>query len=105
MATVQCPLFDKPFYSYTIDLTKETYTLRFRWNSRLEQWLMDVDDAEENNLIRGVSLVPDYPLIQQFSLEKPSGQFFLVPVGQDSMELRDSKKIYDSHFLFYVDGV
>lgn len=100
-----CPLFNDASYSYTKDLSGDTYTLRFRWSDRLQQWLMRIDDAEENNLIRSVSLVPLYPLTQQYALEKPIGEFYLVPIETGVKEIPDPRNINNSHFLVYDDEV
>ena len=106
MAKVFCPLFDSPFYSYTIDLSDEAYTLTFRWNGRANQWFMSIDDSEENNIIRSIALVPSYLLLEQYSLDKPEGDFLLVPFSGEGFEnasIPDPRNIQQTHFLVYTD--
>lgn len=102
----QCPLFETSFYSYTIDLSDDTYTLTFRWSDRANQWFLSVDDAEENNIVRSIALVPYYPLLQQLSLDVPEGDFFLLPIEEadlTSASIPDPRRIYQTHFLVFDD--
>lgn len=101
-----CPLYNSPYYSYTIDLSGETYTLTFRYSSRSEQYLLDIANAEEENLIRGIGLVPYYQLLQQYSLEAPIGEFILLPIEETGIEgsaIPDPRRIDKTHTLFYTD--
>lgn len=98
-----CPLFDSPFYTYTIDLSGETFTLTFRWNERAEQWLMDIEDAENDKIARGVALVPHYLLIDQLSLVKPVGEFVLAPYDSTSPQIDNPRELYKTHYLIYGD--
>lgn len=105
MTAVICPLYKEAYYTYSIDLSDETYSLTFRWNSRLQQWMMDIDDSEDASVVRGVPLVPVYPLLAQYSLGKPVGQFYLMPVEMTSPEVPIPREIYKSHYLVYDDGL
>ncbi len=105
---IVCPLYSDPYYSYTIDLSGDAYTLTFRWSSRSEQYIMSIDDAEDNNIIRSVALVPYYPLIQQYALENPIGEFFLMPLEQSGIEnssIPDPRRVDKTHILLYTDEV
>jgi hypothetical protein len=102
MIVKKCPLFPQPFYKYTVDLSNETFTLSFRWNGRLEQWLMSIEDAEGKIIARGIALVPLYPLTDQLSLESPVGDFILVPVERTSPSIPIPREIYKTHKLVYV---
>jgi len=101
-----CPLYSDPYYFYSIDLSGDAYTLTFRWSNRSQQWLMNIEDADDNMIIRGVPLAPNYPLIRQYSIEKPIGDFLLVPVNNSSdasfsQPLINPREIYKTHFLVY----
>ncbi len=102
MNIVDCPLYDAAFYTYTIDLSGDTFSLTFRWNERAGQWLMEIDDAEGNKLARGIALVPFYPLVRQLSLPSPSGEFLLVSYDTTSPQILNPREIYKTHYLFYV---
>lgn len=101
-----CPLYQTPYYSYTIDLSDEAYELRLRWNSRAELWYLELSDAEENVIIRNVALVPSFRLLEQFSLDEIPGEFVLLPFSGDSLAdsaLEDPREIYKTHYLLYTD--
>ncbi len=103
MATVYCPLYEDAYYSYDINLDEEAFTLTFRWNSRLDYYVMDIQDAEEEYILQGVAVVPSYPLIEQYSLSELSGDFFLVPVDSNSLfePIPDPRNMHETHFLIY----
>lgn len=106
MALVQCPLFDNPFYSYTIDLSGRTYTLTFRYSNRSLGYLMDIEDAEQNSILRGIQLVPLFGLMEPYSLENPPGEFILLPFEQTSFSnsgIANPRRLDQTHVLFYVD--
>lgn len=103
---IACPLFEKPFYSYTIDLSDETFALTFRYSNRAQQWFMSIEDAEENVLVRNVGLVPYYPLLQQYALENIPGDFLLIPIEESdltSASIPNPREIYKTHWLLYDD--
>lgn len=101
-----CPLFSRPFYSYTVDLSDQTFSLTFRYSNRAQQWFMTIEDAEENILVRNVGLVPYYPLLQQYALEDVPGDFLLVPIEQSDLtnaSIPNPREIYKTHFLIHDD--
>jgi len=103
---INCPLFQDPFYSYSIDLSGDTYILTFRYSSRSQGYLLDIEDAEENTIIRGIKLVPVYPLTQQYSLENPIGEFFLLPIEQTDIAnsgIPNPRRVDQTHVLYYTD--
>lgn len=107
MSTVVCPLINNPYYSYSIDLDQETYTLTFRYNERAESYELSIEDAEENLIVANVMLVPGYPLLDQYRLDNPVGVFFLVPYEQETIfnDIPDPRRIDKTHFLIYYSGV
>lgn len=56
-----------PDFSFPIELDGATWIFRFRWNHRMEQWRMDVFDAEGNALVRSVGVVINTPLLNRFA--------------------------------------
>lgn len=97
------PLYGDSYYSYDIDLDGETYTLTFRWNPRALQFVMEIQDAEENYLVRSIAIVPAFPLIEQYSLEDLAGDFYVVSYEDASLlsEIPIPREIYDSHYMIY----
>ncbi len=89
-------------------MSGETYTLTFRYSSRSEQYLLDIANAEEDNLIRGIGLVPYYQLLQQYSLEAPIGEFVLLPIEETGIEgstIPNPRRLDRTHILFYTDEI
>lgn len=103
MSVELCPLFEAAYYTYTIDLSGETFSLTFRWNERAQQWLMDIEDAQNEKIARGVALVSLYPLLEQLSLVKPVGEFVLVPYDTTSPQIDNPRELYKTHYLVYDD--
>lgn len=67
---------------------------------------MDIEDAEENSIIRGIKLVPAYPLTEQYSLENPVGEFYLIPVEETNLAnsaVPDPRRVDQTHVLYYTD--
>lgn len=101
-----CPLFDKPFYSYTISLSGANYGLTFRYSSRIDGYLMSIEDAEENPIIKGIHLVPFYPLTYQHSLVAPQGEFLLLPLEDvpiNRSSIPNPREVHKTHYLVYDD--
>lgn len=75
MATVQLPTrVSLPSYRYRIDLDGVTYVLDFIYNSRMEKWLVQVEDEEGNVLVAHVPIIVDWNLFGRFVQETmPSG--------------------------------
>ncbi len=102
MKIKQCPLFSGAWYKYTKDLSNETFELSFRWSDRSQQWVMKIADAEGVVVARSIALVPLFPLTEQLSLEKPVGEFVLVPIEKTSPEIPNPREIYKTHQLYYI---
>jgi hypothetical protein len=82
MADIVIPLrTDILAYALKVTLDNVVYTLRFRWNSRLAKWIMDISDVSENPLLMGLVLYEGIPLIWRFvgRIEGlPPGGFLVV---------------------------
>lgn len=46
-----------PFYEFSTPVDGVAYWFRFRWNSRLELWHMDVLEEDKTPIITGVTIV------------------------------------------------
>ena len=55
--------FSKMKFRTTLEDTD--YILRFRWNTRMESWIMDIYDAEENSLNTGIAMRVDSNVTQK----------------------------------------
>ena len=75
-------------YIFNIDLNGESFRLRFHWNTRENNWYMDIMDTEDNNLLLGVKLVVDYELTKRYKYIQglPKGEFFVTAIAENESE-------------------
>lgn len=104
MPITRLPLFDDPYYTYSIDLDNEAFEFTFRWNSRAQQWMMTLGNSEGETVIRNIPVVPAFPLLDQYSLESPVGEIYLLAVNELEMTdpIPDPRRVFDTHRLYYV---
>lgn len=74
-----------PWQTFKITLSSVVYTLEFRYNTRMQRWMMDIDDASGNPILEGVPCLVLRDLIGQYrTLAVPVGTFFVTDdTGQD----------------------
>lgn len=86
MAYLELPVrSDFKAYSFQVDLEGTTYGLNFRFNTRTQNWEMDIRDSLGNDLLTGIVLLTNVLLTRQYVREDlPPGQFLCVDEsGQD----------------------
>jgi len=67
------------FFSVEAELDRVPYLMTFRWNERSESWFMDLSALPGGPIVQGVRVVPDYPMLQQFTRPNmPPGAFVFV---------------------------
>ena len=78
MANISLPTRQNlPIYSYTIDLDGTTYTLRYRYNSRMEKWFLDFRTETGESIVEGIPIVADWPIFDRFQDDRlPPGILF-----------------------------
>lgn len=106
MQTLVLPLrIDSPWYSFIITLSEVVFTLTFRYNSRMDRWIMDIADASGNDILAGIPLLILRDLTGQYVIDGlPPGTFYVVDsTNQNTQPSRDSWGV--THSLRYVDPV
>lgn len=95
---IQISMYDANDFVESVILDGETYKLKFGWNPYGESWSMDVRNEKGEDLVRGISVVPNFPLLNQYRRisELPAGEFMAVVVNQ---EATGSQKIGRQDFL------
>lgn len=80
MAILEIPVrADIPAYQFQITLDGTVYTLKFRFNVRMDRWIMDIADTDEEAILSGIPMLYGLPLVQRFELEElPPGKFVVV---------------------------
>lgn len=101
MMHLELPLYREPDYFYTVSLERVSYQLRFYYNERMEQWMMDLRYANGDPIVLGEALVAKYPLFGDY-LTELTGIFWLEPRGKFQNETISNPYEIDKYFqLFY----
>jgi hypothetical protein len=76
-----------PWYITRISLSGTVYTLRFRYNSRMQRWILDIADASNNDLINGLPILINQNVNGQYVITGlPPGFFFAIDTTQQDMQ-------------------
>jgi len=79
MAVTVPVLLDTPLFSLETQLDGTLYSLTFRWNSRANQWFVDLADAANDPIVSGIAIVVDFPLARRCRDPRmPPGALFAV---------------------------
>lgn len=80
MAQLEIPVrSDFKAYSFQIDLEGTVYTLRFRFNQRMERWIMDIATAADEDILNGIVVLTGVPLTDKYVYETlPPGRFIAI---------------------------
>lgn len=93
MAILEIPVrSDIPAYQFQVTLDGVVFTLKFRFNTRIDRWIMDVKDVDENSLVDGVPLLYGLPVLDRFvGDDLPLGSFVVIDeTGEERNPTRDS---------------
>ena len=80
MALLQLPLRnDVPAFTFKTDLDGTTYTFKFRYNSRLDRWVFDIQTATGDPIISGIPVLTGTSLLKRFEDDRlPEGELFVL---------------------------
>lgn len=82
---IQISMYDANDFVESVILDGQTYKLHFGWNPYSQGWSMDVRNEKGEDLVRGVSVVPNFPLLHQHRrIALPTGELMAVVVNQDA---------------------
>ncbi len=69
------PFREDSNFKEQIQLSGVLYFLEFTWNALNEFWTMDIYDLNEERVIIGIKIVPEYPLLAQYTVDgMPAGE-------------------------------
>lgn len=74
---VSLPLFPDAYYTYGIALQGVSYILEFTYNERAQLYFLSLYDADNNPIVLGEALVPNYPLFKDYALFPMTGFFWM----------------------------
>lgn len=90
-------------FDISLSLDNVTFNLRFIWNSRENEWYMDIRDVDNISLILAVKLVFDYNMLAAYeSIEGlPLGIFVFIQSSPDAV--KTSENFGTDFLLTYFD--
>ncbi len=99
------PFNDAGSWREQIQLDNIIYFLNFTWNALNEFWVMDIYNRNEEPLILGIKIVPNYPLLAQFTVQgMPPGEI----ICQNIVNTPDEIKRFDIgqkfELVYYFEG-
>jgi len=79
------PTSSDPYYSMRTRLDGKDYILAFAWNEREERWYLTISDSDGNQLLAGLKLVANWPLLARYHADPnvPPGELMVVDQTQD----------------------
>lgn len=95
---------DLPWYYFKITLSGVIYTLRFRYNTRSQRWIMDLADSQDNDIVCSIPILIGVNLLENFASFTgiPNGLFFVLDqTGKNTQPTRLS--FGTTHTLYYLD--
>lgn len=95
---------DLPWYNFKITLSGAVFFLRFRYNTRMARWILDVVDPSGNDVLVGIPLLINRSLYGQYTGINglPVGQAFCTDdTNQDTQPTLLS--FGTDHSLVYAD--
>lgn len=103
---IELPLYTDPIYRYGATIEEESKQFTFYWNARCAQWHMDIHNEDQTEVVLGIPLVAQYPMLADYPLNSHgmTGYFQLLPINASQVDtLNDSILIMPQFFeLFYI---
>lgn len=108
MTATLCPLYEDDNYGYELALDSVNHYFTFWYNERLEAYMLNLSNADEEVLIENYPLRPYFPMLSQYRFTGLSGYFALVPYQVPPKgsypDVESGKDIANTHFLVYENG-
>ena len=95
---------DLPAYKFQLDLEQILYTFTFRYNERMDRWIMDIADENEDDLLLGTVVLTEWPLIQRFKDDRlPPGEFMAIDESGE-FKYPGREELGNDVKLFYIES-
>jgi len=99
------PIKNSPNHTIFIDLDAITYKLEFLYNSVANFWSMSIYDDDDNLLIAGVKIIPNYPLLTQYvNSSLPQGEIICEVSNTTEQITRDTFVKQEATLLYITES-
>lgn len=105
MALIKLPLrSDIPKSEFRVDLDGVTYTFAFRFNFRMERWIMDLKTENNVPLIMGIPVLIGTDFLERFqSADLPPGNLFAVNLEDEFVDA-DREDLGNNVIILYNEA-
>jgi hypothetical protein len=85
---ISLSMYDANDFIISTMLDGEPYKLHFSWNVHVPQWTVDILTNDNVEIVRGIPVVPNLPLLSFYRRQNglPQGELLAVVVNQDEEE-------------------
>ena len=99
------PFNDNGSWREQIQLDNIVYFLNFTWNGLNEFWTMDILNRNEEPLILGIKIVPNYPLLSTYTVEgMPPGNIICQNIVNTTDEIKRFDIGQKFEMVYYFEG-
>lgn len=73
-------LIDANSFVESVVMDNVAYKIRVNWNDNVGKWFIDVCDDKNRDIVCGMSVVPNFPLLNQYKrvLDLPRGELMAI---------------------------
>lgn len=101
---ITLPLFPDSHYTYAVALQDVSYNLEFIYNERTQLYSLSLYDQNNNPIVLGEALVPNYPIFKDYAIFPLTGFFWME---EKADIISEPYKVYpdsiDQYYnLFYI---
>lgn len=63
---IQISMIDVNDFVQSVTFDDTVYKLHFSYNDVFKSWSMDIRDSQNNDIVRSIRIVPNFPLLSQY---------------------------------------
>lgn len=82
MAVLELPVNNRnPNYRFQVELEANIYFFELRYNTRMQRWLMDIEDKDKITIVQGIPILTEIFLLSNFVDDRlPPG--FIIAIDE-----------------------
>ncbi len=99
------PFQEQPAWTSQMQLTNQIFILFFKWNAMNGYWVMNILDRNNNPILLGIKVVPNYDLTSQFPiLGMPAGSILCQNIRNMWNEIQRFDMGQTTELIYYEPG-